>query len=330
MTTDENTTFGDMRPFGNGRRYVLAAFALACVVVIVIVAVVARNSDDAPAQLRIRQDAISVRHGSSDFTAAQEGEDLGSGDEIRSDASGQAQIEFFDSSVVRMDSETQFTLREVADRTDARDILLKMDGGRTWNRVAEMTSTRDRFEVRLPSATVSVHGTTFLVDCRTQDTCYVVGFDGSTELTSSAGGKRTVDDGDCVRTSGQGSSVCDEKALGLIDNWVKENLADDQQLALKRGPSTPRVTPAPTATIGVLRAPVSRPVLTTAPTASPTPKATAEPTPEETPEPTPSPCPRRRGCSSPTPSPSPASSPESSCPPGDEGVDCDTVTPSPG
>ena len=83
MTTDEITDTIDARPFGTGRRYVLAAFALACVAGIVIVAVVARNSSDAPAQLRIRQDAISVKHGSSDFRAAQEGEDLGSGDEVR-------------------------------------------------------------------------------------------------------------------------------------------------------------------------------------------------------------------------------------------------------
>src|SRR5919106_6453318 len=111
MTTDELTTEIDARPFRNGRRYVLAAFALACVVVIVIVAVVARNSSEAPAQLRIRQDAIATKHGSSDFTAALEGEDLGSGDEVRSDPSGQAQVEFFDGSIVRLDGDTHVTLR---------------------------------------------------------------------------------------------------------------------------------------------------------------------------------------------------------------------------
>jgi hypothetical protein len=318
MKTDEISTLYDVPASGNGRRYVFAAFALACVAVIVIVAVMSRNADDAPAQLRIRQDAISVQHGSSDLTAAQEGEDLGSGDTVRSDASGQAQIEFFDSSVVRIDGDTQVTLREVADRTDARDILLQMDGGRTWNRVAEMTSSRDRYEVRLPNGTVNVRGTTFLLDCRTQDTCYAVGFDGSTELTSSAGDKQTVDDGDCVRSTSDGLSTCDEKALGLIDNWVKENLADDQQLALKRAPTTPRTPQAsetPVAAVQpVPRAPVRRPAPTAAPTPSPTPKPTKKPTPEPTPAPT--------HTRKPKPSPTSAPASPTACPTGEDGQDC--------
>src|SRR5689334_22757399 len=95
------------------------------------------------------------------------------------------------------------------------------------------------------SATVDVHGTTFMTDCRTQQVCYVVGFEGTTEVTSVTGVTRAARAGDCIRTSSSGISPCDEKALGLIDTWVRENLADDQELALRKGPSTPR-TPKPT------------------------------------------------------------------------------------
>ena len=141
-------------------------------------------------------------------------------------------------------------LRDVVDRTEGRQILLGMGAGRTWNRVAELTSTQDRYELRMPNATVNVRGTTFLADCRTQQVCYVVGFDGTSEVTSSTGVKRSVKDGDCIRATDTGIEQCDEKKLGLIDSWVKENLADDQQLALKRGPSTPRasLSPSPSAT----------------------------------------------------------------------------------
>ena len=316
MTTEELTTEIDARPFRQGRRYVLAAFALACVVVIVIVAVVARNSSDAPAQLRIRQDAIQVKHGSSDFSAALEGEDLGSGDEIRSDPSGQAQIEFFDSSVVRMDGDTDVTLRTVVDRTEGRQILLGMGAGRTWNRVAELTSTQDRYELRMPTATVNVRGTTFLADCRTEQVCYVVGFDGTSEVTSATGVKRSVRDGDCIRATETGIEQCDEKQLGLTDTWVKENLADDQQLALKRGPSTPRasVTPSASATSRVTSGttPV-RPRRTVAPGPRPTPAATKAPTPKPTPEDTPIVTPTKRPRRSPNPSSEPTAEP-SACP----------------
>jgi hypothetical protein len=316
MTTDELTIDSDARAFSGGRRYVLAAFALACVVVIVIVAIVARNSSDAPAQLRIRQDAMQVKHGSSDFSAALEGDDLGTGDEVRSDPSGQAQIEFFDGSVVRMDGDTHLVLRNVVDRTEGREILLGMEAGRTWNRVAELTSTQDRYELRLPNATVNVRGTTFLADCRTQQVCYVVGFDGTSEVTSSTGVKRSVNDGDCIRATDTGIAQCDEKKLGLIDSWVKENLADDQQLALKRGPSTPRVvlSPSPSATSrGTGGTTPVRPRRTAAPAPRPTPAATKAPTPKPTPEDTPIVTPTKRPRRSPKPSPGETTGP-SACP----------------
>jgi hypothetical protein len=318
MTTDELTTeIDDARPFRNGRRYALAAFALACVVVIVIVAVVARNSSDAPAQLRIRQDAIQVKHGSSDLSAALEGEDLGAGDEVRSDPSGQAQIEFFDGSVVRMDGDTQVTLRRVEDRTEGRQILLGMGAGRTWNRVAELTSTQDRYELRLPAATVNVRGTTFLADCRTQQECYVVGFDGTSEVTSATGVKRSAHDGDCIRATETGIEQCDEKQLGLIDSWVKENLADDQQLALKRGPSTPRASltpsPDPTSRGTTTGTTPVRPRRTAAPAPQATPAATKAPTPKPTPEDTPIPTPTKRPRRSPKPSSAPTAEP-TACP----------------
>ena len=321
MTTDELTTEIDARPFRQGRRYVLAAFALACVVVIVIVAVVARNSSDAPAQLRIRQDAIATKHGSSDFSAALEGEDLGSGDEVRSDPSGQAQIEFFDGSIVRLDGDTHVTLRAIEDRTEGRQILLGMGAGRTWNRVAELTSTQDRYELRLPNATVNVQGTTFLADCRSQQECYVVGFDGTSEITSVTGVKRAVRDGDCVKTSDAGITQCDEKALGLVDTWVKENLADDQQLALRRGPSTPRasLSPSPAATRGTTGSVTRRPVAPVS-TPAPTPRATKAPTPKPTPEDTPIPSPTKKPRRSPNPSAEPTAEP-TECPNPDECID---------
>lgn len=325
MRTDELTEIYDARQpvIARSRRFALAAFALACVVGVIVVAVVSRSARSAPAQLRIRDDAISVKHGSSDFFAAQEGEDLRSGDEIRSDPSGQAQIEFFDSSVVRVDGDTHLVLREVSDDTGTRDVVLQVVAGRTWNRVSDQTSDRDRFEVRLPNAVARVRGTTFMVDCRQQDTCYVLGFDGTTELESVTGTQENVEDGDCVRVAADGMSTCDAKSLGLVDAWVNENLADDQQLALRRTPSTPRATPAETsdatfAPVPQLTRPRPRPAAPTAqPTAAPTPVATKKPTPEPTPEDTPIPTrsPRPRRTKSPDPGPT-------ACPTGEDGVDC--------
>jgi ferric-dicitrate binding protein FerR (iron transport regulator) len=297
------------------RRFFVALLALAIVGGIVAVAIWARKVGEPPAELRIRSGGVGVRLGATEFRAAEEGENLRSGDSVRTDSAGQAQVDFFDGSLTRLDSDTDVGFRDLTKTRDGRRISLRLRAGRTWNRVAEASSPDDRFEMRMPDATASVQGTTFLADCRTTPTCYVVGVTSATRVTSLTGEISTTDAGDCVRISEHGLDTCNEKKLGLIDAWVKENLAEDQQLTLKRA-AGPTVSPSPTPSASpaqrtkaprVRRNRTPQPATPT-PTIAPTPTPTPLPTPAP-PTPTPTPTCKPKRCPTPTPAPTPTPSP---------------------
>lgn len=294
-TSEVEELFEAPAPSWSPRRFIVAALALVVVAGIVAVAVVSRSTADALAELRVRDGSVSLLRETSPLVQAAEGEDLRSGDVLRTDAEGRAQIDFFDGSVVRLDRDTEVVLRTVATEPDGDQISLSLSSGRTWNRVTPQ-EPGDRFAVDLGGAVATAVGTTFLADCTSRPPCYVVGIDSTTEVRSTSGRQMDAQEGDCVAVEESGSlSSCDEKKLGLLDDWVKENLAEDQQLALERVAIT--ATPSPTAGSGVRR--TGAPQRVTAPTA--TPKVTPKPDPTDSPDPTIPGAPRPRRTKRPEP-----------------------------
>src|SRR5687768_17204013 len=85
------------------RRFLVAALALVVISGLVAVAIVSRSSPDALAELRVREGSVSLLRGTLPVSRATEGEDLKSGDLVRTNEQGQAQVDFFDGSLVRMD-----------------------------------------------------------------------------------------------------------------------------------------------------------------------------------------------------------------------------------
>jgi hypothetical protein len=278
------------------RRIVVALASFAAIVVIVAIAVVSRSGDDAPAQLRIREGKASVERGETAPRLATEGEDLASGDVVRTDNAGQVQIDLFDGSLVRMDVSTEIALRTV-ERADGggRDVLLALNEGRAWFRADD--ATPGRFRTDFGGARIGVKGTTYLGDCRETPKCYAVGFEGEAEVAA-GGEEMDAGPGDCVVIEDRELDGCDENRLGLVDEWVRENLAEDQQLEVRRSPSA-TATPSATPRRSFAPAPVV-PAATPTPTVEPEPEDTEEPPltlpPKETKRP------RRR---SPTPEPTP-------------------------
>jgi hypothetical protein len=316
MRTQEiDELFDAPAPRGQYRRMIAGLLALASVAGIVAIAIIARTSGGSLAELRVRRDIVGVKREADEFLKAAEGEDLRVSDVVRSNETGEAQVDFFDGSLVRLDVQTEITVRELSDARGARRISLELTGGRTWNRVADLVNDADRYEMRMPGAVASVRGTTFMVDCRNLPTCYVVGVSGVTVVDSTNGDSSELQEDDCVQIAEGAIEKCDAKALGLIDGWAKENLADDQQLALETTAVTPRapeVTTAPPTTFRPQPLPTrqqQQPQPTPQPTVAPTAKPTPKPTP---PPPTDSPEPTRR----------PRRTPDASCEPGGPDSDC--------
>ncbi len=280
---------------GRGRRILLVVFLVGVVGALVAAAVFSAGSSDPGAQLRVREEAVEVQHSNSDFTKAKEGEDIQTSDVVRTDSTGRAQIDYFDGSLVRLDVFSEVSVRRLSDAKGERLISLGVNAGRVWNRVAPSTSERGRYEVHFQNAVASVEGTTFVVDCSRDLHCYVLGIDETTNVKAGSD-EQDVGEGQCVDLVGEQLEPCDASALGLIDDWIRQNQAEDQQLQIG---ALPTVSPSPTASVSPTRRPRSfvRPTATTAPpTAAPTPKktpakttappTTAPPPPTDSPVPT--------------------------------------------
>ncbi len=287
------------------RRFVLAFLAICAVGGIAAIAIIARSRPDAAAQLRIRESGVTVLHGTSPEQAGSEGQDLDEGDVVRTDATGRAHIDLFEGSVVRLDSDSEISLRNLEDSSDGREVSLGLLRGRAWNRVAEQQDG-DSYAIDLGEAVVTAIGTTFMTDCTSDPVCFVLGVEGTSVVESTAGREIEVEEDDCVEVDAEGRlETCD--ADEQIDGWVRENLAEDEQLTFD---STPSPTPSPTATTPVRRrapAPAGGPAGPPPPTATaaPTDAPTAKPPPKKTKAPAPDPTP---GAPSPTDDPGPTGS----------------------
>jgi hypothetical protein len=109
-------------------RRVLVGILIAGVLgAIVSIAVLSRTDDRSLAELRIRDDSVDVRGGGSAFRGGIEGQRLAVGDSIRTNSQGQAQIDYFDGSLTRLDSNTIFVIRELADAPASRRVSLELD-----------------------------------------------------------------------------------------------------------------------------------------------------------------------------------------------------------
>lgn len=196
---------------------------LAVLSVIVAAVVVSRQQDKPLAELRIRDRQVSVK-AQRDFVPGVEGQALDRGDAVRTNEDGQAQVDFFDGSITRLDASTTFVVRELEDGPQGRTISLRLDAGRTWNRVERLTSSEDRYEVSGGNAVATVRGTTFIADGRQAPIWYYIGQEGETEVTAPPDLKFVLGRNECVRVDEDGMRECtDHEFDELMDDWVREN-----------------------------------------------------------------------------------------------------------
>lgn len=225
---------------------VVVVLTLAGVAAFIAAALTVR-SEPALGELRVREPSVSVSVQGAGFTPAEEGQRLDVRDAVRTDDSGEAQIDFFDGSLVRLDVGTSLVVRELANAPAGRRIALEIDEGRTWNTVERSTSGGDRFQVRGPNAVASVQGTTFVADGRFAPTWYYLGQDGRTQIDPPDLDSFVLGAGDCVRVDPAQMRECtDHERDALVDDWIRLNQALDEAEIKKVEVTTqpPTATPA--------------------------------------------------------------------------------------
>ncbi len=229
-----------------GRRIGVVLVVLAALGVLVGVGIVAKNNKGPLGQLRVREGTVEVQHDQLAFTRASDGDGLETGDGIRTESASQAQVDFFDGSLTRLDSRTGIVLTDLANERKQR-ISFTLGGGRVWNSVHSV----DAFTLRFPRATATTSDATFAIDCRVSGRCYAIGVDQTTHIKSSSGEVADVGPGACAAVLSDGAiERCNAALLGLNDQWIRENLAEDEHLALDKTTPTPSPTPTESASSG--------------------------------------------------------------------------------
>lgn len=120
------------------------------------------------ADVGILADAVSVRASeASAFVPVDDGTSLDVGDAVQTDEDGRAQLTYGDGSLTRIDADSTFEIVSLAPQP--LKAQLKLDAGRVWNRVQDLTETQGSFEIETPVATAAVRGTAFTVECVRDD-----------------------------------------------------------------------------------------------------------------------------------------------------------------
>ena len=245
MSIDELTELYAAEERRRPRRLFIAIFTLLVLVAVILLLVMSQGEDAPLAQLRIRDADVDVRTRGTEFKEGVEGQALSFEDAVRTDVNGQAQVDYFDGSLTRLDSDTTFVIRELRDAPEGKRISVRQDAGRTWNRVERLASTQDRYELHGVTAVATVRGTTFVWDSRQAPIEYALGVSGTTLITLPGVGTSRLQKDDCLRIEEGRIRPCTKhEEETLKDDWYFTNFYYDGGDAEKTPiPETPPATP---------------------------------------------------------------------------------------
>ncbi|UCF49387.1 MAG: FecR domain-containing protein [Thermoplasmatales archaeon] len=118
-------------------------------------------ADKAKAQLIINSGEVQIKSEGESWKSAESGIYLYSSDSVKTGNNSSASIILFETSIVRLDSNTQVTIGELV-RDEETSVTIQQDSGRTWNTVYKISGI-DNYEVQTPTTVASVRGTAFVV-----------------------------------------------------------------------------------------------------------------------------------------------------------------------
>ncbi|MDW7675620.1 MAG: FecR family protein, partial [Bacillota bacterium] len=165
------------------------------------------------------------------------GTELKVGDRIITGTNGTLEIRFSDDSISRVSPNARVEVERLhIDTSDNSSItVLKSTMGKIWNKVQELTNKNSRFEVNTPAAVAGVRGTAFLVDVQNLMNSTIRVYEGTVGVVSSESPTDTsvqeilVNSNEQARveTGSAPAKGSEELDVMLVDEWEKDNLAED-------------------------------------------------------------------------------------------------------
>ncbi|HUR48278.1 MAG TPA: FecR family protein [Acidimicrobiales bacterium] len=221
---------------GTGKRKLVIA-GIAAVVAVILGGFVVLSPSSASDLATVKPLEASVRlqqPGDQVFKPITRPTATNQGAKIETDKTGMAEIAFFDGSLTRLGAETDYELSTLED-DGPRAIVADLDTGRTFHRVAKLTGSEERFEVRTSGAIAAVRGTIFVVVCTQNDECVIGVVEGTVEAISRTTGERILLHPGQELTVLADGSLSEIRPLDLNDPWIVLNLGlegvDKEELA---------------------------------------------------------------------------------------------------
>ncbi len=187
---------------------VIAALAVAAVVGVLMLTGGDKGKDYAT--LGGIEGRVDLQKPGDGYERAQKASTLDIGDKVRTGDDGLARIDYTDGSLTRLDHNTTFQVQELINNSTHKSIKTNLDVGRVWHRVEKLTKQEDRFEVKTVTAVATVHGTTFVNDCRFQNggECSHITLFGDVGILTKAGEQSVVSGGQCKTEEGDEIGPC--------------------------------------------------------------------------------------------------------------------------
>ena len=91
------------------------------------------SADVVTAQLVIEYGDVEVKHTGESWITAENGMLLYKSDSVKTGDNTSASVILFESSIIRLDSNTEITLQEILQEAGKTSVTIQQDAGRTWN-----------------------------------------------------------------------------------------------------------------------------------------------------------------------------------------------------
>ncbi len=145
----------------------------------------------------LNTDITAQRNATGDFLPALDGDLFASGDVMKASADGRAVLTFFDGSTLTIDPGSVVRVTTLNRLNDGGiQVTIEQTLGRTWASVAKLRTPDSKFEVKTPTSTAAVRGTSFETNVQQRpDGSVAVTYtadDGQLLVTAVAGGQTTV------------------------------------------------------------------------------------------------------------------------------------------
>lgn len=231
IQSNKNQTTKEVKQktFNKKLRLIISIIVIVCIIGVAWFVFISdyAKAEKPKAQLIIESGTVQIKHMEESWINAEDGMYLYESDSIKTGDNSYASIIFFQSSIIRLDSNTEVTIKKLLNDIEKTSVTIQQDSGRTWNTISRISGIDD-YNVETPTAVASVRGTSFNIDVDEEGISVVKVIKGIVNVTYSISGTvYTVQLNDTYSIT-VGYNETGEPQPFELDDWIINNLLNDE------------------------------------------------------------------------------------------------------